>query len=505
MPQRKIQLAQPVSETSLAESRQLQERFAAIRAELDVPSEFPADVLAEARAAAAAASLPERDETAVPFLTIDPPGSMDLDQALHIERDGEGYRVRYAIADVRPSCRPEARWTRKRAGGARRSTRRMRARPLHPPELSEAAASLLPGETRPAFVWDMRLGSDGEGTAVEVYRAMVRSQERHDYAGVEQAVKQGSADERLVLLKEVGEKRIARERERGGASLPMPEQEVAEDENGHYRLFFRPLLESEDWNAQLSLMTGMAGAEMMVKGGIGILRTMPQPEQGALGRFRRQARALGVPWPEGMPYGAFLRTLDRAHPQHLALIHEATALFRGAGYSPFDGQVPQQAQHAAVAAPYAHVTAPLRRLVDRFGLLVCEALSQGAEVPAWVREALPTLPGIMQASDRKAGGVERACADAVEAAVLEDRVGQTFPAIVVDLGGNSGRSAVVQLQDPAVLARADGEAELGTDVTVRWLRRRSPPARCGSRSCPDQARYAAWPATRHTCPILGGG
>ena len=48
-------------------------------------------------------------------------------------------------------------------------------------------------------------------------------------------------------------------------------------------------------------------------------------------------------------------------------------------------------------------------------------------------------------------------------------MGQTFPAIVVDLGGNSGRSALVQLQDPAVLARADGEAELGTDVTVRLV------------------------------------
>jgi RNase II-type exonuclease len=53
--------------------------------------------------------------------------------------------------------------------------------------------------------------------------------------------------------------------------------------------------------------------------------------------------------------------------------------------------------------------------------------------------------------------------------VLEDRVGQTFPAIVVDLSSNSGRSAVVQLQDPAVLARADGEAELGNDVTVRLV------------------------------------
>ena len=75
----------------------------------------------------------------------------------------------------------------------------------------------------------------------------------------------------------------------------------------------------------------------------------------------------------------------------------------------------------------------------------------------------------MQASDRKAGGVERACADAMEAAGARDRMGQTFPAIVVDHADNSGRSALVQLQDPAVLARADGEAELGTDVTVRLV------------------------------------
>ena len=74
-----------------------------------------------------------------------------------------------------------------------------------------------------------------------------------------------------------------------------------------------------------------------------------------------------------MPYGDFVRGLDRANPRHLALIHEATALFRGAGYTAFDGEPPAQREHAAVAAPYAHVTAPLRRLVDRFGLVVCEA------------------------------------------------------------------------------------------------------------------------------------
>ncbi|MGB5951016.1 MAG: RNB domain-containing ribonuclease, partial [Ornithinimicrobium sp.] len=87
----------------------LEAAFAAVREEAGVRQPFPEEVLTAAALAASAPTLPERDETGVAFITIDPPGSMDLDQALHIERltadpqqsTGQGaYRVRYAIADV---------------------------------------------------------------------------------------------------------------------------------------------------------------------------------------------------------------------------------------------------------------------------------------------------------------------------------------------------------------------------------------------------------------------
>ena len=51
----------------------------------------------------------------LPFLTIGTAESMDLDQAIHLERERDGYRVWYAIADVPafvvPGCAidPEAR------------------------------------------------------------------------------------------------------------------------------------------------------------------------------------------------------------------------------------------------------------------------------------------------------------------------------------------------------------------------------------------------------------
>ena len=317
---------------------------------------------------------------------------------------------------------------------------------------------------RPAFVWDLRLAADGEGTSVEVYRALVRSVHRYDYEQVQAAVDDGSAEECLLLLKEVGEKRIERERARGGASLPMPEQEVSEAPDGSFHVTFRPLLASEDWNAQISLLTGMGAADLMLRGKVGILRTMPAPDPRDLKRFRREAAAAGVPWPDGLAYGEFLRTLDRTDPRHLALIHQATSLFRGAGYTPFDGAAPDRPDHAAVAGPYAHVTAPLRRLVDRFGLVVCEALSSGSEVPAWVREALPTLPDLMATSDRRTNGVERACTDAVEAAELLPFVGQTLGAVVVD---ETEKGVIVQLDEVAVVAKAGGQAKAGAAVTVR--------------------------------------
>jgi exoribonuclease R len=224
----------------------------------------------------------------------------------------------------------------------------------------------------------------------------------------------------------------------------------------------------------------MAAADLMLAGETGILRTMPPPDERAAARFRRQAKALGAPWVAEQALGDYLRSLDPSDPRQLAVLHESAALFRGAGYTPFVGAVPEHVVQAAVAAEYAHVTAPLRRLVDRFGLVVCEAMCRGTEVPEWVRQALPGLPEVMAASDRMAGALERATLDLVEAAVLGSRVGEEFDGVVVDVreprsGGNETNGGArtggtVQLQEPAVLAPCEGDLTLGAEVRVRLER-----------------------------------
>jgi exoribonuclease R len=64
-------------------------------------------------------------------------------------------------------------------------------------------------------------------------------------------------------------------------------------------------------------------------------------------------------------------------PAAAALLVLATRLLRGAGYTAFDGELPEQPMHSAVALPYAHCTAPLRRLADRHVGEVCLAASAG--------------------------------------------------------------------------------------------------------------------------------
>ncbi|WP_055725000.1 RNB domain-containing ribonuclease, partial [Streptomyces niveiscabiei] len=446
----------------------LRAALADLRTELGVPAAFPPEVLAEAERAATNPTLPAYDATDIPFLTIDPPESTDLDQALHLSRQGTGYRVRYAIADVAAFVVP---------GGALDAEANRRVTtlyfpdgrvPLHPAVLSEGAASLLPDRPRPAALWTIDLDADGRTLAVDVRRALVRSRAKLDYAGVQKQIDEGTAEEPLALLKTIGELRERQEVERGGISLNVPEQEIVERDDT-YELTYRAPLPADGWNAQLSLLTGMAAADLMLSSGTGVLRTLPAAPDGAVARLRRVAQALRIDWPHHVPYSRLIRSLDPRTPRHAAFLQECTSLLRGAGYTVFrDGALPDLTTHAAVAAPYAHCTAPLRRLADRYATELCLAAVVGDPPPEWVLAALDALPERMAEGGHRANAVERACVDVVEAAVLAGHVGETFDACVIDLENHHG---TVHLESPAVVGRIDGDhLPLGEHLRVRLTR-----------------------------------
>lgn len=445
----------------------------ALRGELGVPDVFPLQVLVEAEHAAKSPRLPSYDATDIPLFTIDPPTSTDLDQAMHLSRrpgSGSGpggYRVRYAIADVAAFVTPGSALD---AEAHRRVTTLYFPDgkvPLHPACLSEGAASLLPAHTCPAVLWTLDLDADGRTESVDVRRALVRSRAKLDYAGVQQEIDAGTAEEPLALLKEIGQRRERLEVERGGISLNIPEQEItertdtvnstADTVNSTYELTYRAPLPADGWNAQISLLTGMAAAELMLAHGTGVLRTLPAAPDGAVGRLRRTAKALRIDWPHHVSYARLIRSLDPHDPRHAAFLLECTTLLRGAHYTPFrDGSLPDITTHSAVAAPYAHCTAPLRRLVDRYASEICLAAAADTPTPDWVLAAFDTLPDEMAGGTRLAGRVERECVDIVEAALLKDRVGEVFEGCVVDVEKDQPAVGTVQLESPAVVGRVVG-------------------------------------------------
>ncbi len=469
MPDNRVVRVRRAEEGVAAET--LRAGIARIQADLEVTPDFPAEVEAAAAKAAAAPRLPELDRTDIPFLTIDPAGSMDLDQALHLERDGDGFLVHYAIADVAAFVSPgdpvdvEAHRRGETLYGADSTV------PLHPRVLSEDAASLLPDQVRPALLWTVRVDASGEGTDVKVERARVRSTARLDYETAQRAIDDGSASESLRLLAELGPLRLQREAARGGVSLPLPEQQVDVSDDV-WELEYRSLLPVEEWNAQLSLLTGFGAASLMVYARVGLLRTLPPPDPRDVQRLHRTARALHVDWPAEQLYPDFIRSLDPRRPEHAAMVNSCTRLLRGSGYVGFDGEVPAEPQHAALASEYAHVTAPLRRLGDRYAGEICLALCAGTPVPSWVLDQLHSLPGVLQESAHRAHRYEAAILDLVEAGVLKDRVGERFPGVVVDVDDKQPSRGVVTVQDPAVEApvTATGDLPLGMDVVVELVR-----------------------------------
>ncbi len=453
--------------------------FSALRKELDLPDGFPPRAQAEAERAARGPDTADPpgdpagervDYTALPFVTIDPPTSKDLDQAMYLERrPGGGYRVHYAIADVSAFVAPHgALWdeTWRRGQTVYLPDGRV---PLHPLVLSEGAASLLPDQVRPAVVWTIDLDATGATESVRVERATVRSRAQLDYPGVQGDLTAGKLAEPIALLPEIGALLVERGLARGAINLPIPAQEVEPDGDGWQLRLVAPTA-IENFNAQISLLTGQAAAQIMIDGKVGLLRTMPPPPPGAFDKLRAAAGPLGIEWPDGASAGRVIASVDPGDPRGAAFLDQAGELMRGAGYTDFDGVLPDQLEQAAVAAPYAHVTAPLRRLADRYATEVCLALHAGRAVPDWARSALPGLPEVMAGTDQRAGAATRGAIDLTEAVLLQHRVGERFEAAVLDIDhGHGGKPprAVVAVDDPAVRAKCDGDSfEEGTRIPV---------------------------------------
>lgn len=444
--------------TPVDTSYALADGLGAIRRQYQVPARFPADVLAAANAAASRRPSDHIDRTALPFVTLDPASSTDLDQAFHIEPSGADLLLHYAIADVGWFVNDGDPLDRE--AWARGTTQYLPdgKAGLYPPVLAEGAASLLPDGPRPAVIFIVRVAPDGAVKLDGAERALIRSVAKLAYDSVQ--------DDQLPSdFAELSRRIEAAETARGAARVDPPEQEVSGDEKGCYRLTFRPMLLSETRNAALSLATNLAIADTLLAHKTGLFRTLPRPDAEDISRLRLTARAFGLDWAADQPLDAFERTLTPDDAKQAAFMLAIRRAGGGAAYVPYrEGETPW---HAAMAASYAHATAPLRRLADRYVVEATLAITNGRPVPAKAQKAFEALPKVMAKAGQLGGNIDRAVVDLAEAVMLRDQVGQHFSAIVTDVDQRGPR---IQLRDWPVVARLDANGALpGDAITVELI------------------------------------
>ena len=432
--------------------------LAAIRGQFKVPAGFAPEIEAAAQAAAQRSPAEHKDRTAEAFVTLDPASSTDLDQAFTIEAAGGDLLLHYAIADVAWFVRDgdpldgEA-WTRGetlylpdgKAG-------------LYPKALGEGAASLLPDGPRPAVVFTTRVAPDGTVKLEGAERAIIRSRAKLAYETATEA-------ELPAGFAELSRRITDAEAARGAARVDPPEQEVERSADGHFNLLLRPQGLAEQRNAGLSLATNLAVADALVAAKTGLFRVMAGPDDRAIARLRYTARALGLSWPDAHSLETFEKTLDPAQPNAAAFMLAIRRAGNGASYVPYQAGV--KPWHAAMAATYCHMTAPLRRLADRYVIRAALAVANNQPVPDEVTAAFARLGPVMAKADARANQIDRAVIDLAEAATLSGREGESFAAVVTDVDEVGPR---IQLCDVPVVTRVTAHSVTpGEKITVRLV------------------------------------
>jgi exoribonuclease R len=460
--------------------RQLARGFRAIRAAHNVPEEESSDAAINALAAEAKIdpSVLRRDVTQIEFVTLDPAASTDLDQAFAVHRDGEMMVLLYAIADIGAFV-PR--------GGLVEAQAFERgvtvycpdgSVPLYPRILSKDRASLLPDGPRPAILLTVQVDPAGISRLQRVERATVLSRAKLAYEHV-------TDDDLSADTLELAKRIAAAELRRGAFRVDRAEQEVVIDSAapGGVRLEFSPKRLSEQRNAALSLATNLAVASHFLSSGLGLFRVMDEPDASELKHLRNQALALKIPWAETESLHSLVGRLEVDNLKHVEFCQAIRHVGGGASYLqyPVPYLSPEEQKknahqiakpwHAAVAASYAHATAPMRRLADRYVLdLLVAQFAEDAEAVQALIPILAQLPPIMETAERRASAVSRESIDLIESLMLRPLIGRELVGTIIDMSPGSWQ---VQIQAPAVVRRVRVErgrnARIGDTVRVKVI------------------------------------
>ncbi|MBR9971932.1 ribonuclease R [Magnetospirillum sulfuroxidans] len=436
----------------------------------DIPFEFPADALTQAKQAGAAALDHRVDLRDVPLVTIDGEDARDFDDAVWAEPDNDpnnagGWHCMVAIADVSWYVRPGDALDKEAFKRGNSVYFPDRVVPMLPEELSNGWCSLRPNEDRGCLVARFWLDKDGNKLRHKFLRAMMRSAARLTYAQVQKA-RDGQPEALTAPLTETVIAPLyqawtalqdARKR-RGVLELDLPERKVDIAEDG--RVLGIKVRERFDSHRLIE--------DFMIQANVCAAEELEHLHKPCMYRIHDQPSLEKL---DGLR--EFLRSLDLSLPKGQALrpaqLNQILEKVKGSAHEVLVNEVMLRSQAQAVYSPenighfglglarYAHFTSPIRRYAD---LLVHRALVSGLKLGdgGLPPDCLPQFPEWgehISITERRAAVAEREAVDRYVTAFLADRVGASFAAKV---SGVTRFGLFVTLSDTG----ADGIIPIGT-------------------------------------------
>jgi ribonuclease R len=407
----------------------------------NIPTEFSAAALAQAKAAEPAGLDGRTDLRDLPLVTIDGADARDFDDAVWAAPDPETegcWRIIVAIADVSWYVRPDDALDRTSALRGNSVYFPDRVVPMLPEALSNDLCSLRPNEDRACLAAHLRIDGEGKVTSRRFERALMRSAARLTYEQV-QAAHDGRTDETTAPLADTviaplyGAYAVLAEarRKRGALEIDLPERQVRFDDAGRIAgIEPRTRLDSHRLIEEFMIAANVAAAEALESRRAPVMyRVHDAPDRTKIAAIAEFLEELGYRLSLGQVLrpALFNQVLVKAQgtPEQ-ALIHEVILRSQSqAVYSPHNlGHFGLGLRH------YCHFTSPIRRYSD---LLVHRALVRAfnlgpGALPPGAEERFEALGEQISNHERRAVSAERDAMDRYVTAFMADRVGATFEA-----------------------------------------------------------------------------
>lgn len=447
--------------------------------------EFGPAVVAQVRALEDDAEDLKRPETqdlrSLLWVSIDDPHSRDLDQVQHVERlDDGGIVVRLGIADVTTLVPAGSAADEHAATNTTSVYTGVTVFPMLPERLSTDLTSLNEGEDRLAFITQFTVGADGSMSDESVYHALVHNHSKLSYDAVGLWLEGlGPPPAAIAAREELGEQvRIQDE-----AAQRLRDARVLAGALNFESVEASPVVangkvidiavtrpgRARDLIEDVMIAANQCVAKYLhANGSSSIRRVVREPERWS--RIVDIAADHGERLPaepDNRALSGFLAERRAADPEHFADLSLSIIKLLGAGayvVEPAAGSGTDAGHFGLAVADYVHSTAANRRFPDLVTQRLLRAAWSRAPAP-YADDVLADIAEHCNERGRAARKVERAVRKMAGAALMAERVGDSFTAIVT---AASEKGSYARVLNPPIEGRIMKGAK-GLDVgdTVR--------------------------------------